>query len=102
MKMIEELSNKYEKYKNNFVFDEASNIEFDEIGSFTTTLVNSNNKYYIFVIYSDNNKIIFKALYLKSKKNLSDEYNRFVDDIKNNDIDSFLDKYYEKLMLNYK
>lgn len=100
MNIINELHDLYMSNKEKFIFEEAHNLQYDEIGKFVFTLVNTNNKYYIFIFYVDNN-IIFKSKYSESDFDNSEQYFKVIEDLESLGEEEFLKKYYETLKANY-
>lgn len=95
---IEKLIKLYNINKGKYLFENPSNIEFDENGDINTSLVFANGKYYIFIFLLNENKIIFKGLYMKSSDNLSEKYAVLKQDLENLSFDEFIDKYYDYLV----
>lgn len=99
---IENLIKLYNINKGKYLFENPSNIEFDENGDINTSLVFANGKYYIFVFLLKENKIIFKGLYMISEENLSEKYALLKQDLENLNFEEFIDKYYDFLIQNEK
>ena len=99
--MQSKIENLIEIYKNNkgkYLFDDVDNLEFDENGNINISMSFANGKYHIFIFLLNENKIIFKGLYMKSSDNLSDKYAVLKQDLENLSFDEFIDKYYDSLV----
>ena len=97
---IESLIEIYKNNKGKYLFDDVDNLEFDENGNINISLSFANDKYHIFIFLLNENKIIFKGLYMKSSDNLSDKYADLKQDLENLSFNEFVDKYYDYLLLN--
>ena len=75
---IESLIEIYKDNKGKYLFDEVDNLEFDENGNINISLSFANGKYNIFIFLLNENKIIFKGLYLQSDKDLTEKYGRSI------------------------
>lgn len=99
--MQSKIENLIEIYKNNkgkYLFDEVDNLEFDENGNINISMSFANDKYHIFIFLLNENKIIFKGLYMKSSENLSNKYAVLKQDLENLSFNEFVDKYYDYLV----
>ena len=95
---IESLIEIYKDNKGKYLFDEVDNLEFDENGNINISLSFANGKYNIFIFLLNENKIIFKGLYLQSDKDLTEKYKDLKQDLDKLSYDDFVDKYYDYLV----
>lgn len=108
--MVEQLENLfdlYKKYNNKFKFNnhEPNILEFNDKTHedllYGISLNKINNFYYIFLYIEKESKLMFKGLIHKSTDNLKDLYNKIFDEFSNENMESFVSKYYTSLENNF-
>lgn len=104
MKTIDKLCEFYNSNRINYNSDDSVVLEYDDKDfidyEIDISLNKQENKYLIFIFIEKEQKLIFKGLFEESNNSLNNTYDALKKDLYELELDTFIEKYSEKLFAN--
>lgn len=93
------LNKLFQENRGKYVYSKIELVDFYEIEfedyKLNLKLFKSDDIYRIFIFIESTDALLYKGLLQESTENLINEYNRYVEELKLNGFEKFIDKYYE-------